>query len=72
MVWQTIYENSTALLGGWHDLPHRAQLSMSVNVSARQFAQPGLASNVRRIIDETGTVGAAAAEKLLEGAGFSK
>ena len=38
----------------WQALPHRAELSMSVNVSARQFAQPGLAANVRRIIDATG------------------
>jgi predicted signal transduction protein with EAL and GGDEF domain len=39
----------------WHlDFPREKPLTISVNISARQFAQPDLVRQIRRIIDETG------------------
>jgi len=42
-------------LGRWHaEFPRSTPLTMSVNLSARQFGQPDLVQQVRQIIDETG------------------
>ncbi|MCW3480689.1 EAL domain-containing protein [Neisseriaceae bacterium JH1-16] len=42
-------------LGRWHaEFPRSTPLTMSINLSARQFGQPDLVQQVRQIIDETG------------------
>jgi diguanylate cyclase (GGDEF)-like protein len=39
----------------WHDRhPHMSDLAISVNISGKQLAQPGLASHVAAILEDTG------------------
>ena len=49
-----------------HRLPHEAPLYVSVNVSARQFRDPGFVDGVRRVLAETGLAPSALMLELTE------
>lgn len=49
-----IVEQACQRIKAWEDDPHRRHLVLSVNVSAREFAEPGYALAVQRILARTG------------------
>ena len=51
-VW--ILETACAQLAQWNMRPERAHWTMAVNVSARQFNQPGFAEQVQKVLQRTG------------------
>lgn len=51
---QWVLETACHQLAQWAAQPEMAHLSLSVNVSARQFHDPGFVQNVLSIIDRTG------------------
>ncbi len=51
---QWVLKTACQQLRAWADQPHRRHLSVSVNVSARQFRQPGFADDVRQVLETTG------------------
>jgi diguanylate cyclase (GGDEF)-like protein/PAS domain S-box-containing protein len=51
---QRVLETACAQLVAWAALPHMDALSVSVNVSARQFRQPDFVDQVLQVIDRSG------------------
>lgn len=52
---QSVLENALEALARWrYDMPEAKDLYMSVNMSARQFAQPNLPTIVRQALEKTG------------------
>lgn len=49
-----ILETACAQLAQWNMRPERAHWTMAVNVSARQFNQPGFAEQVQKVLKRTG------------------
>ncbi|WP_399225912.1 aminotransferase class I/II-fold pyridoxal phosphate-dependent enzyme [Streptomyces sp. TRM49041] len=50
-----VLQNATADIARWQRARHRAQpLYVNVNVSARQFLDPGFVDDVRRVLDTSG------------------
>jgi diguanylate cyclase (GGDEF)-like protein len=51
---QWIVEQACLQIKAWEGDPRRRHLVLSVNVSAREFAEPGYAQGVQRILERTG------------------
>jgi diguanylate cyclase (GGDEF)-like protein/PAS domain S-box-containing protein len=51
---QWVLEEACACLSRWAKVPAACHLSLAVNVSVRQFRQPGFVAQVRQSIDRTG------------------
>ena len=49
-----VLETACKQLKAWEVDPHTSQLSLAVNVSARQFKQPGFVMQVSTLLEETG------------------
>lgn len=49
-----VLEQACNILGAWQNDPVMATLSMAVNVSARQFYQPGFVQDVRALLQASG------------------
>lgn len=53
---QWVLNTACQQLRAWADQPHRSHLSVSVNVSARQFRQASFADEVRQVLETTGAI----------------
>lgn len=63
-----VLDEACRALRDWRRLPGGADLTMSVNLCARQFAQPDLVGRVAAALEETGVSSAALALEITEGA----